>query len=366
MRSRSLPLVLLACTGAVAAQSTFVVPSANATTGGNAAESTLAIGRPGQTPVRAQYLWNVTDIPIQAGVLQSMDLRAYASLRTSNPPGTLAMTLDMSVGPNSSSTVSSTFASNHGPLVVRAFAGNLNLPLQNSAPAPQPWSVSIPFSTPFPYVPPQAQSLVADFVVTNYTTIGTDSWVFDAAATVYITQGQRFSNGNAQSTCRFSTGSYNNSLSYRQPARGTVWFLSYGSVLPNAITIGVLGTQGVGGTFGGLALPIDLGLVGAPGCSWNVDVALSVPMLSDANGNARWPDIMIPNDPGIVGGQFFDQALIVDPAANAFGAVASWSSRWVVGDATPPEGARVTRTANTGNSPTGTVDSTVVVARFAY
>lgn len=366
LKNSHVALTTLLCCGAVTAQSTFVVPSAFATTAGNSSDAVLTVGRPGQHPVRQQVLWNTSDIAIPAAVLQSMELRASPSLRTGNPVATLTMSLALSVGPNSAETASSTFAANLGSVVVTAFNGPLNLPAQTTGPSPMPWSVMIPFTAPFPYIPVQGQSLVADFDATSYVTAGTDSWVFDAATTVTITPGQRVSNGNAQSNCRFSTGNYNNSLSSRPPIRGAIWYVSYGNVPANAPVIGVLGGQGIGGTYGGQLLPFNLGPLGAPNCTWNVDVLVTVPFVTNASGQARWPDIPVPNDPGVVGAQFFDQGLVFDPPANAFGLVPTWSSRWTVGDATHPEGARVYQYQNTNNSPTGTLDRTALIAKFNH
>ena len=74
--------------------------------------------------------------------------------------------------------------------------------------------------------------------------------------------------------------------------------------------------------FGPLALPVELGSVGAPGCWLLTNHVLvhdeSATGVGSGGGSATfdWP---VPPDPQLIGGRVFFQAIVVDPAANALG-----------------------------------------------
>lgn len=76
---------------------------------------------------------------------------------------------------------------------------------------------------------------------------------------------------------------------------------------------------------GGFPLPVDLSPIGMTGCQLANSIDDAVPAPS-----GRWT-MGIPNDPVFVGATFFDQAIVVDPLANPFGAVLSAGSRAIVG-----------------------------------
>jgi len=78
-------------------------------------------------------------------------------------------------------------------------------------------------------------------------------------------------------------------------------------------------------------LPFDLGPLGIPGCSARV----SVDFVAFVLGSGGFADcrLSIPNNPVLVGVRFYQQALVLDPAAgNAFGAVTSDATAAVVGN----------------------------------
>jgi hypothetical protein len=71
----------------------------------------------------------------------------------------------------------------------------------------------------------------------------------------------------------------------------------------------------------GLALPFPLGAIGMPGCDLLVGPDLTCPLANPA-GSATFP-LRIPFDPRYIGLPFFDQALVLDPGANALGVIVS-------------------------------------------
>jgi hypothetical protein len=292
-----------------------------------------------------------------------MDLRRFPGNATL-PAGVAALTIDISIGPNDADQASSTFAQNHGLQVTRVFSGNVNVPQDSSTQSPAPWAVNITFQTPFPFIPPLGKGLVLDFQIQSFTpTNGTTPWSVDAAI---APTGTRVSNPSAQSNCKFSNGNYNNTISYVFPSLGGIWWVRYSNLLAGAPGLGVVGSQGVGGNWSGVPLPFSLAALGAPGCSWNASAAIILPLVADASAGAKWPDLQMPNDPGLAGQSFFDQAAFVDPTANALGLVTVWSSKWTFGTTPAPAATKVYALLNSNNSPTGTVQRQAVIARFNY
>ncbi len=76
-------------------------------------------------------------------------------------------------------------------------------------------------------------------------------------------------------------------------------------------------------------LPIDLTVLGAPGCLARVSLDAPVVLVGTA-GTATFA-FNVPNDPGILGLQFYAQGLSLDPAANALGLVTIDAAGFVVG-----------------------------------
>jgi hypothetical protein len=78
------------------------------------------------------------------------------------------------------------------------------------------------------------------------------------------------------------------------------------------------------------ASPIDLASLGMPGCSWNIQIGATGVLVGQTN-QAVW-QLPIPDAPGLVGLQFYNQALVLDPAAgNGFGAVVSDAAVGIIG-----------------------------------
>ena len=142
----------------------------------------------------------------------------------------------------------------------------------------------------FPSRGARGRGLVFDLRVTSYAPAVNLSWFLDAQGSV---NGGRADNGPpTQLTCRFSNGSYNHSIAYPGPPRlGSVWYVIYSGLLPNAPGVGVAGNLGAGQTWGGSLLPIVSGrsvrtVCSGPNVVWGAAVATPP---------ARaWPHVHIP------------------------------------------------------------------------
>lgn len=77
-------------------------------------------------------------------------------------------------------------------------------------------------------------------------------------------------------------------------------------------------------------LPIDLTPIGMTDCRLYVDVAVPLPVQSDAAGvGAR--DLPIPSDPALVSAHVYGQLLVPDPGANPLGLTVTNYGRVLVG-----------------------------------
>jgi alpha-tubulin suppressor-like RCC1 family protein len=76
--------------------------------------------------------------------------------------------------------------------------------------------------------------------------------------------------------------------------------------------------------------PLTLGWIGMPGCAWHVSLDATIALVGQGN-QAVW-ELPIPDVSSLVGLRFYNQALVLDPAAgNAFGAIVSNAAEGVIG-----------------------------------
>lgn len=104
-------------------------------------------------------------------------------------------------------------------------------------------------------------------------------------------------------------------------------FRARGRGLPNGLTLLMLGFRD--DQWAGQALPLSLATVGMPGCDALLEPFDVLGALS-SGGQASW-SLSIPSDPALLAATFFQQALVIDPTANAFGATVSNGLRNRVG-----------------------------------
>ncbi|MEZ5987725.1 MAG: hypothetical protein R3F30_01085 [Planctomycetota bacterium] len=86
-------------------------------------------------------------------------------------------------------------------------------------------------------------------------------------------------------------------------------FLLYDSI-PSTTAIGIIGASNK--VFGPYSLPIDLKVLGLPGCWQHVSVDLLLPVATKSTGAAQL-DLLLPPDPGLVDVTFYFQWLSLDP-----------------------------------------------------
>ena len=85
--------------------------------------------------------------------------------------------------------------------------------------------------------------------------------------------------------------------------------------LPLSAAVHVIGFSNQTSLLG--PLPLDLGVLGAPGCKLRISLD-STMFLAGSQGSAVFA-MQIPNQASLVGRRFYEQAAALDPTANALG-----------------------------------------------
>ncbi len=93
---------------------------------------------------------------------------------------------------------------------------------------------------------------------------------------------------------------------------------------PVAIVVGLSATK-----WGATSLPLDLGIIGMGGCKLCISLDVILPLVNTA-GKARW-SVAVPNDTMLLGVNYYNQAFVTDPKANALGATLSNAAQGTVG-----------------------------------
>lgn len=108
----------------------------------------------------------------------------------------------------------------------------------------------------------------------------------------------------------------------RQPWVGEEFSIAFDSLpaFPGIVWIGYSNSQ-----WDGLPLPFDLSLIGIIGCQLYTGIESSFPI---AGGS--W-SFRIPNLGTLLGGRFYNQALVLDPGTNPFGAVVTNAGEATIG-----------------------------------
>ncbi len=380
----SLSLAVFASLTSVAgAQNTFVVPSkAGVSEPGSVwnDRSDQVFTLWGSTSAsssasRAQYLYDVTDIPVAQANLSAMQVRAPWTNNVN--AATYTVSIDVSVGPNTPTGASSVYASNHGSNQTTVFSGALNIPAQSRAGSwPANWFAPIAFNAPFAYDNSNGASLVVDWTTTNSSTQSLTSL-----------EGYRLEGGNAtfeyvdrdcpnsagqisggfgwSPTTLVPGGSFQVSISGAPPATP-----SYAS---NAI---FFATGGVGTPFGAFTTPFALTSLGLPaqaGCDWAVsNMVLGAPgMYRDfgTSASVSISNVGIPNDPNLVAVRFYTQALGLDLNSGSPMLHPLTAIRWTIGTGAPVPVSQLRRTFDASGSPptsSSVVQSDGLSAQFIY
>lgn len=322
-------LALGAVAGSVSAQTAEVaIPSISADTD---AQQSLAYPF-GHDGFRFQQVIDGTAVAPTFALIQEIAFRAdrlTAPLNAHTIPNVSIWMGTTSATPQSMST---SFATNRASgTQTLVFQGTVNLPAQPAIETGVlPWNIVIPLATPFPFTTGTG-NLLLEIEAAN-APFTPNFYELDAAEPggTVLPFGER---GPVASGDTINLiGHHGVDLRPAQIVPGgsiqistTTFFSQYAG----ALMIGFSNSN-----IGGAPLPLDLGVIGAPGNKLYQDVALSIP-LTNWNGtfigNETTTILSLPNDPSLEGIAFYAQSGVIDIPSNALGLVTSEALEVVVG-----------------------------------
>ena len=247
------------------------------------------------------------DVAIPFGVPNSMDLsmdRSFAVISGQGGAGWAAR-VDFDYATPSNST-----ATQYAGLTVPNCDG-ISLSPDNTRVAVSATATSLSAPSELIIFDAATGSVLQSATLTSMWNVYTTAWQ-DASPTATYSE---FGNGCAGSLGTPQIAAAANA----RPALGATFNVEI-SNLPFGIAAMATGLSG-SSTSTGIPLPLDLSIIGMSGCSQLVD-ALVLDLVSATGSTATW-SWPIPNTGSLFGYSFFNQAFVLDPAANPFGFTAT-------------------------------------------
>ena len=320
-RLRLCTLALAGTMSAVAAQSSFVLPK-HFTKNQDYAWQPYMLPVPRDLPIHLQHSYDTRDFPRRTGVIQEIAFRPYIDV----PAGTTTMTVRMGFSPLAPGKMSPIFAKNLAERVQTVFTGTVNWPKVQRGEELAPFTHRVPLTQRYAFALRSSRTFVVDYVITASSFQGLA--VLDAGWPFF----QRGPGPPTfwQPKCRLSSG---RPIDLKRV--GSAWvghrfhllFEKLPARAPVMWTFSAFGRS----RRGPWPLPIDLKPLGAANCTWDVGLEFGawIPTVVTMFGYACVSLGPLPWE--LAGLRFFEQALVVDPKANALGLVPGPSTEYVVG-----------------------------------
>lgn len=303
-------LVLLA--SSVVAQTTLALPTSHVAMEGSTFTN-VPFGR--STPTRVQYVY---DTMLFSGPVTITEVQFRLDGGVTAPNKVVDCEMSMSTLPSTLVALSTDFAQNRGADEATVLSRQLlTLPSQSIGAMPNGYLAPITLTTPFVYDPAQG-GLVLEIVVHGQPP---GAYVLDAT---FVCNSPLVPIG--PTSCLQS-----NSLplgvesATTQVLWGRPWVARAFDAVPGSVVVLALGTQETG-SWAGLNLPQDLGVLGASGCFVSIDAAAVYYDIAPPDGSVTFP-FFIPNNPNVLGEWLRFQAATFDAAANALGLVTSQAQK---------------------------------------
>jgi hypothetical protein len=234
------------------------------------------------------------------------------------------------------------FARNRGKDHRLVFQGEVRFPACPPAPSsPAPWAapfaVTLPFSTPFPYL---GGTLCLETVTARVREAGgallpAPWWTIDA-----VTSDPAGTVSLFGTSCIPGMGALPAGVDPATASLGATAVFFLRGPKRTGLAVCAVGTNDR--TFSGLPLPFDLSRFGATGCAlytdwvWTKGAAVSAPP-GGQTGYAGC-ELELPADPSLLGASMFGQWLFLDPTANPLGFTLSNGVKATLGAAAPQLG----------------------------
>lgn len=307
-RPTAVGLLFALSTPTALAQTLAVIPASHATLDGSSATN-VPFGR--STPTRVQYVYDAS-LFVGPRTITAVSFRLDGGAAAAGK--IIDCELRMSTLPVPLVNLAVDFAANRGPDETVVLPRQLlTLPAAAAAGVPSPWLAPIGLAVPFAH-DPQHGGLVLEIIVH-----GQPPGAFSLDATFVctspeVTIGPAACQGSGGQPLRIES-------STTQVIWGRPWVARVLDAQPGALVVMALGTTETG-TWGGLQLPADLALLGAPGCFVSIDLAGTWYSVAGGDGSAQFP-FVVPNTPQVLGEWIRFQGAAFDVTANALGLVTS-------------------------------------------
>ncbi|HEB54207.1 MAG TPA: hypothetical protein ENI87_13220 [bacterium] len=305
-------VVAFLLTASAAAQTVLPLPASHAAAEGTTSTN-VPFGR--STPTRVQYVY---DGVLFQGPVTITGLRFRLDGGSTATTKVVDCEMSMSTMPTPLIAMNTDFASNRGADEAVVLSRQLlTLPAQGTAATPSPFLAEIPLTTAFVYDPSNGP-LVLEVVVH-----GQPPGVYPLDAT-YVCNSPMVPVG--PSSCLQSTGlPLGVESATTQVIWGRPWVARAFDAIAGNLVVLALGTVETG-TWGGLSLPQNLAVIGAPGCYVSIDAAAVFYDVAQPDGSVTFP-FSIPNNPQVLGEWLRFQAGTFDAQANALGLVTSQAQK---------------------------------------
>lgn len=294
------------------------------------------------TPTRYQQVFVGTEFPT-AFTMNGVALR-WDNQNMLQMAGAL-VDLEIHVGytTKTPATLSSTFAANFdlGTPVTVLPRTNVDFPSENNPPATNPaeFQLVIPWVNTFSWVPQTGRNLLIEFVQRGNSN-GAWGYVLDCG---WSSSTARVYGPDTSATGSLDGFAYGYVMAFKEqtftalPQLTAADLPQFGSQMPldlaqaHASTVALLVTGLSRTSYNGSALPYPLASYGAPGC--NVLAAPQSIQLVNVNAAGHGRGFFdVPMNFSLLGLPFYNQFLVVDPAANALGFAASNGGMGVIGN----------------------------------
>ncbi|MEZ5965469.1 MAG: hypothetical protein R3F56_16670 [Planctomycetota bacterium] len=270
---------------------------------------------------------------------------AALALRFTNQPGitpTFVVDMEISVGYSTrwQGTLDTTFANNWdvAPPVNVLPRSQVTLPDVQQATSPTDFGVLIPWNNTFAWAPAAGQNLMVEITVYgNSVGGGVYGYPLDNVSGCYsvwgtpatATSGQIRTFGPVMGLVEQTNTAVPRLYSTSTPQIGNTFRVRVAQCRPSTPALMLLGASS--SRFNGLPLPFDLGILGAPGCPLlaSAEVMQTMTINSSGAGSIQYS---LPNTIYLLSQRFYNQALVVDPAANVLGLAVSNGGVGLVGN----------------------------------
>ena len=268
------------------------------------------------TAMRAQCAYGASHFQSGPVTIDRVSLRLDGGASTSGKQ--VEFELRMSVMPQDIPAMRADFAGNRGAQEVIVLNRAIRtLPQISSASGPAPFLLTLPLDTAFLYDPAQGP-LLLEWVVFGQQpgSFPLDATYLCASSHMPIGPPACTPQGGPQAGQGLRLFSTTNAILWGRP-----FIVRIEGARPMTLT-SLTVTLAATGTWNGLALPVDLSFIGAPGCFVSTPVQASILQVADVLGVVDHR-FVLPADPALLGSGTAFQAAALDLEANALGIVTS-------------------------------------------